>query len=148
VFTTLGRAGMPLIRYRTGDMSRIIPGSCSCGSPLRRMERVRNRVDSRAALGPDAGITIAELDEALFAIPEVHDFTAALVTGRPNELQLRVYAPASLEGIAEDVERALTLLAAIGNNQATGELRLTVLLQGQPFPVTGAKRKIGVQSLL
>jgi phenylacetate-CoA ligase len=148
VFTTLGRAGMPLIRYRTGDKARIMPGRCPCGSPLRRMERVRNRVDSRIALGPEGSITIAELDEALFAIPEVHDFTAALMHGRANEIQLRVFAPGPREGVAAKAERALMLLPAIGGNCAGGELRLSVLLQGQPFPATGAKRKIAVQAVL
>lgn len=43
VFTTLTRKGMPLIRYRTGDTTRWIPGSCTCGSILKRMDRVRDR---------------------------------------------------------------------------------------------------------
>lgn len=40
VFTTLTRSGMPLIRYRTGDRSRIITEPCLCGSSLRRLDRV------------------------------------------------------------------------------------------------------------
>lgn len=147
VFTTLGRAGMPLIRYRTGDMARIIAGSCTCGSPLRRIERVRSRVDSHVALGPEGSITIAELDEALFAIPGVNDFAAVLATGRPNELQVRVYAAEPRDRIAAEIEHALVLLPAIANNRVAGELRLSVLLQGQPFLATGAKRKIGVRSI-
>lgn len=43
VFTTLTREAMPLIRYRTGDISCWMPGSCPCGSVLRRLDRVRNR---------------------------------------------------------------------------------------------------------
>lgn len=43
VFTTLTRKGMPLIRYRTGDISRIIKEPCRCGSVLRRLDRVKNR---------------------------------------------------------------------------------------------------------
>jgi phenylacetate-coenzyme A ligase PaaK-like adenylate-forming protein len=146
VFTTLGRAGMPLIRYRTGDMAQIIPGRCSCGSPLRRMERVRNRVDSHVALGPESSITLAELDEVLFAIPGVHDFDAVLLTGKPNEIQLRVYVTGPRDRILADIERALVSVPAIGNTRATGQLRVDILLQGQPFPATGAKRKIGVRS--
>ncbi len=148
VFSTLGRVGMPLIRYRTGDMARIIPGKCACGSPLRRLERVCNRVDSQVALGPEGSITIAELDEVLFAIPRVADFKAALVTGRPNELHVCVCATGPHDRIAAEVERALIQLPAIGNNVATGDLRLSVLLRDDPFPVTGAKRKIGMQSVL
>jgi phenylacetate-CoA ligase len=43
VFTSLTREAMPLIRYRTGDVSRIINKSCPCGSPLKRLERVGQR---------------------------------------------------------------------------------------------------------
>ena len=44
VFTTLTREGMPLIRYRTGDLSRFLPGQCPCGTLLRSMESIRQRV--------------------------------------------------------------------------------------------------------
>ena len=43
VVTTLMREAMPLIRYRTGDISRFVPGPCPCGSVLPRLERVRSR---------------------------------------------------------------------------------------------------------
>lgn len=36
--TTLTRRGMPMIRYRTGDRGRILPGICACNSILRRVE--------------------------------------------------------------------------------------------------------------
>ena len=37
VFTTLTRRGMPLIRYRTGDLSRFVPGDCPCGTVLKTL---------------------------------------------------------------------------------------------------------------
>lgn len=43
VVTTLSRKGMPFIRYRTGDYSRFLPGSCPCGSILRRLDRIEAR---------------------------------------------------------------------------------------------------------
>ena len=43
VFTTLTREAMPFLRYRTGDVSRWIPGACPCGSILRRLDRVGDR---------------------------------------------------------------------------------------------------------
>ena len=46
VITTLTRTGMPLIRYRTGDLSRIIPGPCPCGSSIRRIDIIRGRTDT------------------------------------------------------------------------------------------------------
>lgn len=141
VFTTLGRLGMPLLRYRTGDLARILTGPCSCGSPLRRLARVRDRVDGAVRLGKQGSVTIAALDEALFSIPEIYDFAAVLVPGNPNELRLRIYAPHPRPGFAQRTEHALALQPGI----ATSLLRLTVLPQDKPFPVTGGKRKIEVQ---
>lgn len=43
VFTTLTRRAMPLIRYRTGDISRIVPGECPCGTRLLTLGRVEDR---------------------------------------------------------------------------------------------------------
>lgn len=45
VFTTLTKEGIPVIRYRTRDISRIIPEPCVCGRTFRRMERVTGRSD-------------------------------------------------------------------------------------------------------
>lgn len=46
VITTLTRTGMPLIRYRTGDLSSIIPGPCPCGSAIRRLGPIIGRTDT------------------------------------------------------------------------------------------------------
>ena len=45
VFTTLTKEGIPLLRYRTRDVSRIVPGACSCGRTFRRLERITGRSD-------------------------------------------------------------------------------------------------------
>ena len=45
VLPTLDRDMMPLIRYRTRDVTRIIPGECSCGRTHRRIDRIKGRSD-------------------------------------------------------------------------------------------------------
>jgi len=45
VFTTLRKEGAPLIRYRSRDLTRLIPGECPCGSPLPRHDRIVGRSD-------------------------------------------------------------------------------------------------------
>ncbi len=45
VLTTLDRNMMPLIRYRTRDLTRIIPGECPCGRTHRRIDRIKGRSD-------------------------------------------------------------------------------------------------------
>jgi len=50
VLTTLVREGMPIIRYRTKDLTRIIPGACDCGRTHRRIERIKGRTDDMLIL--------------------------------------------------------------------------------------------------
>lgn len=45
VLTTLDREGMPLIRYRTRDLTRILTGPCPCGRTHRRIDRIKGRSD-------------------------------------------------------------------------------------------------------
>lgn len=45
VFTTLTKEAFPIIRYRTKDISRLIPEICICGRTLIRMEKVTGRTD-------------------------------------------------------------------------------------------------------
>ena len=45
VITTLRKQGAPLIRYRTHDLSRIIPGDCPCGSKYPRIDTILGRTD-------------------------------------------------------------------------------------------------------
>ena len=50
VMTSLQREGMSLIRYRTKDLTRIIPGLCPCGRTHRRIERIKGRTDDMLIL--------------------------------------------------------------------------------------------------
>lgn len=50
VMTTLMREGMPILRYRTKDLTRIIPGPCECGRTHRRIERITGRTDDMLIL--------------------------------------------------------------------------------------------------
>ena len=45
VITTLDREMMPLIRYRTRDLTRILPGKCPCGRTHLRIDRIKGRSD-------------------------------------------------------------------------------------------------------
>jgi len=45
VLTTLCREGMPFLRYRTKDITRVIPEKCDCGRTHRRITRIIGRVD-------------------------------------------------------------------------------------------------------
>lgn len=67
VFTTLDRRAMPVLRYRTGDMGLLSPGSCPCGSFIRRMVPRGGRLRDRGRLW--------SLDGVLLDCPGVVDYT-------------------------------------------------------------------------
>ena len=50
VLTTLMREAMPLIRYRTRDLTRILPGECKCGRTHKRLARFQGRSDDMIIL--------------------------------------------------------------------------------------------------
>ena len=52
VITTLQREAMPLVRYRTGDVARLLPGPCACGSPLQRLGPVLGRIERPEGASP------------------------------------------------------------------------------------------------
>jgi phenylacetate-CoA ligase len=70
VLTSLNREGMPLIRYRTKDLTRIVPGVCSCGRVHRRLDRMQGRSDDMFII---KGVNIfpVQVEQVLMTIPEV-----------------------------------------------------------------------------
>ena len=67
VITTIGMEAMPLIRYRTGDYTRILPEKCACGSETLRLDLLRRKGNPGKILS---------LDEILFSINEIVDYKA------------------------------------------------------------------------
>ena len=63
VITTIGLEAMPLIRYRTGDVTRLLP-PCACGGVTKRIDTVSRR---------EGALSMEALDSALFAVPELVD---------------------------------------------------------------------------
>ena len=70
VLTTLCRHGMPILRYRTRDLTRIIPGDCPCGRKHRRIDRILGRSDDMIIV---KGVNIypMQVERVLMAYPEV-----------------------------------------------------------------------------
>ena len=69
VITTLRKQGAPLIRYRTHDLTRFIPGTCKCGSKFPRIDTLIGRTDDMVKV---KGVNIfpSQIEEMLKNIPE------------------------------------------------------------------------------
>ncbi|MEA4957644.1 Phenylacetate-coenzyme A ligase [bioreactor metagenome] len=78
VITTLKKEGAPLIRYRTHDLTRIIPGECKCGSEYPRIDILVGRTDDMVKV---KGVNIfpSQIDEVL-----------AKIKGSSSEYQLMI----------------------------------------------------------
>lgn len=70
VVTSLCKEGVPLIRYRTRDITRIIPERCACGSILPRHSRIKGRSDDTIKF---RGVNIypSSIDTILSAVPGI-----------------------------------------------------------------------------
>jgi len=70
VLTTLEREGMPIIRYRTRDITRFIKGRCLCGRTHRRIARIKGRTDDMFIV---KGVNVfpSQIETVLMQIPEV-----------------------------------------------------------------------------
>lgn len=102
VLTTLTRQGMPLIRYRTKDLTRIVPGDCACGRKHRRIDRIMGRADDMIIL---KGVNIypMQVEEVLMSIPEVGQNYLIILERAGYIDQMRVKVEIKDEFFVEDM---------------------------------------------
>ncbi len=126
VFTTLTRKGMPLIRYRTGDLARFVPEPCACGTVLRRMDTVRGRLHDMVRLGTGDWLGIPDLDEVLFTLSGVVNYSATLSRGKDRDcLEISLHpGPQGDLPDQESVQRALLSVPQIETAVSEGRLCL------------------------
>lgn len=127
VVTTLTRIGMPLIRYRTGDISRFHVLPCACGTVLKRLDRITGRLCEGDRMFSEGSLTLPILDEALFSLPGIMDFIARLCAGPDGDslsLVLSLSPDADPDRVTALAREKLIAIPAL----RTGELLLDVQL--------------------
>ncbi|MHC1727007.1 MAG: DVU_1553 family AMP-dependent CoA ligase [Syntrophobacteraceae bacterium] len=128
VFTTLTRKGMPLIRYRTGDLGRFIPEPCACGTVLKTLAPVKERIEGRVELTPGMALSMADLDEALFEIEGLIDFDAVIT--RCNQVD-HLHVKAGVvgggnEGVVRAIRKSLDRIPVLRDLTKEGRLTLHI----------------------
>jgi phenylacetate-coenzyme A ligase PaaK-like adenylate-forming protein len=146
VFTTLTRKGMPLVRYRTGDLSRFIPEPCPCGTVLKRLEWVKGRLRGGVRVGSNHFLSVPDLDEALFPLPGLLNFRTEIKKGETaDSIHVTIFAgEQSGDRLRREATIALARIPAVRNAVAEGALTLApVGLSNENWLSTGSiKRKI------
>ena len=114
VFTTLTRTGTPMLRYRTRDLTRIIPGTCECGRTLRRLDRMKGRTDDMLII---SGVNVfpSQIEGVLMGIPEVGNNYQIVVDRQANLDRLHVRVELYAKMFTGDVKALEKLKASIVN---------------------------------
>ncbi|MBR2178515.1 MAG: phenylacetate--CoA ligase, partial [Paludibacteraceae bacterium] len=107
VLTTINREAMPLLRYRTRDLTRIIPGECPCGRHHKRIDRMKGRSDDMIVL---RGVNIfpIQVEQVLMRYKELgSNYLITLKTDEVNDsMTVEVELAQSYTG-GHDAQKAL-----------------------------------------
>ncbi|HDQ41205.1 MAG TPA: phenylacetate--CoA ligase [Desulfonatronum sp.] len=122
VLTTLTREGMPILRYRTRDLTRFLPGPCPCGRVHRRIDRILGRSDDMIII---KGVNIfpMQVERVLMGIPEVGQNYLIILERKGFLDQIKVKVEVKSEFFVEDM-RVLKGL----QDRITGLLRDELLI--------------------
>ena len=107
VFTSLTKEAMPVVRYRTGDLTRLLPGTARS---MRRMARVSGRSDDMMIV---RGVNVfpTQIEELLLGVPSLSPHYQLILSreGRLDELEVQVEArsPSELDAARADAAREL-----------------------------------------
>ena len=90
VITTLVKEGAPLIRYRTHDLSRILPEKCSCGSSFPRIDTIMGRTDDMMKI---KGVNVfpSQIEEVLGSFPELSSEYQIRISHLDGKDTMRIY---------------------------------------------------------
>jgi phenylacetate-CoA ligase len=122
VLTTLSKQGMPMIRYRTRDITSLSPEACSCGRTLRRIRRISHRSDDMFII---RGVNVfpSQIEAAILTVEGISSHYQIYLTRKkdldqievrvevtPDVLSDRVGAMESLQSqIAKRIEQTIGL---------------------------------------
>ena len=90
VITTLVKEGAPLVRFRTHDISRIIPGACPCGSPFPRLDSIQGRSDDMMKI---KGVNVfpRQIEEVLQEFPQLSSEYQIRISHLEGRDTMRIY---------------------------------------------------------
>jgi phenylacetate-CoA ligase len=110
VLTTLTKEALPVLRYRTGDISRFVDGTCPCGRTHRRIARFSGRVDDMLIV---RGVNVfpSEIEDVVLEHPALGGQYAIVLDRRTPLINLEVRCelgrPGETDAVAASVQRRL-----------------------------------------
>ncbi|QCC85867.1 phenylacetate--CoA ligase [Desulfovibrio desulfuricans] len=114
VMTCLCRQGMPILRYRTRDLTRFIPGECACGRKHRRIDRILGRADDMFII---KGVNVypMQIEQVIMTFAEVGQSYLILLENDGLGDVMRVQIEIRDEHFVEDMRVLQSLQKAIAS---------------------------------
>ena len=130
VLTTLSKYAMPMIRYRTRDLTRIIPGRCACGRTIRRIDRISSRSDDMFII---RGVNVfpSQIEAALLS-----------VAGTTPNYMITLTNERGMDNVAVEVELSQEKFNELGDNQESFRRQVSAMVES----VTGIRVAITLQA--
>lgn len=125
VLTTINREAMPLLRYRTRDLTRILPGECPCGRHHLRLDRMKGRSDDMIIL-KGVNIFSIQIETVLMQFAELgNDYLITLTNEEANDLMT---VEVELNAFSDDYRRLQVLTKEI-TRQLKDEILITPVVR-------------------
>lgn len=142
VLTTLTKEGVPMLRFRTRDITAFKPGMCSCGRTALRIERIRGRSDDMIKV---RGVMLFpyQIEKALLEVQGVEPHYQIILT-RPHHLdEIEVQVEMSKETFSDEVKEIENLKRKLEKHlEETIGIRIKVtLVEPKSLPRSEGKAK-------
>ncbi|PQP15771.1 phenylacetate--CoA ligase PaaK [Rhodococcus opacus] len=138
VFTSLTKEAMPIIRYRTRDLTRLLPGTARS---VRRMQKVTGRTDDMIIL---RGVNLfpTQIEELILAVPALAPQFQCILDrpGRMDELTVRVESRP--DAVIDDHARAAGELQKLVKNRIGVSVKVDVVAPGDLERSLGKARRL------
>ena len=142
VLTTLSKRAMPMIRYRTRDITRIITEPCSCGRTVRRIARVGRRSDDMFII---RGVNVfpSQIETALLAVEGVLPHYRIVLTRAHGLDQMGVEVEVGAEVFSDQVSAMENLHKRLSHSieRITGIRAGVRLVEPRSIPRSEGKAK-------
>jgi phenylacetate-CoA ligase len=124
VVTTLTREAIPVIRYRTRDLTSLLPGTCPCGRTSRRMARVKGRTDDLLFV---KGVKVfpSEIESVLFQVEGTEPHFQIVLERKAGHDEATLLVEVSEESFFDEMKRQHELKDTIQRRLAS-ELGVSV----------------------
>ncbi|MBX3727923.1 MAG: phenylacetate--CoA ligase [Candidatus Sumerlaeia bacterium] len=144
VITTLTKQANPAIRYRTRDISRIVPGACACGRTTRRLARVTGRTDDMLII---RGVNVfpSQIEHVLLQFREAEPHYLLVVTREKGLDHLEVRVEVSQELFSDRMRRLWEIREALQqkiDNTLGVRAKLTLVEPGSLERFTGKAKRV------